>query len=139
MKQRGRKSADQLRAVDPVASIAPPAPPSELNDHEAAVWQSVVATRPPDWFHGTEPLLLSYCKHIGMAATLDRQIDAFTPAWLKTDGGLDRYRKLADGRYKQTAIIISLARSMRLTNQSRYTPQRAATATTRTGSKPWEA
>ncbi len=138
-KQRGRKSASSMTVV-PLAGMNPPGPPGGLNETEAALWHSIVNTKPADWFQGTEQLLIAYCHHSHTAHVLDRVLNDFEIEWLKTDEGLERYRKLLSMRELQTRTIISLSRVMRLTQQSRYTPQRAATLSdgTTPGKKIWE-
>ena len=138
-KQRGRKSAESMSIVTSLG-VKPPEPPGELSETEAALWHSVVSTKPGEWFQGTLPLLVAYCKHCSTARLLDQEIGEFTTKWLKTDEGLERYRKLLSMRELQTKTVIALSRVMRLTQQSRYTPQKAATMSDRTtpGKKPWE-
>ena len=140
MKQHGRKSAEAQMAVANVEPIPRAAPPGELTDYEAAIWSSVVNTKPADWFQAdTLPLLKSYCKHVSTAATIDQQIENFDPEWLTTDEGLNRFRILADMREKQSRALTALARSMRLTQQSKYCEKTANTAAKKVAkSRPWE-
>jgi len=140
MKQRGRKSASQLATAAPVEQIPRVPPPVELSEFEAHVWTSVVNTKPADWFQAdTLPLLLSYCKHVSHAATLDREISGFDPKWLRDDDGLKRYKTLTDMRERESRAQTSLARSMRLTQQARVEPKTAGRASAKvTGSRPWE-
>jgi len=73
---------------------------------------------------------------------LRREIDEFEPEWLRSDDGLERYDKLGRLAERETRSLVTLARSLRLTNQSRYTPHGAATAAGKRpfkdGKPPWE-
>lgn len=137
MAQRGRKSQAELGLAKPLKSMAEP--PPELSASEASLWRKVVATKPADWFlKDTEQLLIAYCRHASQAAVLDGEIGRFEASWLSTDEGLDRYRKLLDMRDRQTATLVRLSRSMRLTQQSRYCEKSAYRASGKvTQPVPW--
>ncbi|MBK7520113.1 MAG: hypothetical protein IPI75_08205 [Gammaproteobacteria bacterium] len=141
MKQRGRKSVDALITLAQVRAEKRAEPPADLTPHQAALWRSVVSTKPGEWFRpDTYQILAAFCRHCSTAAVIDQEIDRFDPAWLREDGGLEQFRKLAEMRERQTRAIVSLARSMRLTQQARIHPVTAG----RTGNldperrKPWE-
>ena len=138
MAQRGRKSAASMATVSdlPGHSVRPP---PDLTEFQASIWARVVNTKPADWFTAdTHDLLASYCRHVSTAAVLDQKVDEFRPEWLCDDEGMDRYRKLLDMREKQTRAITSLARSMRLTQQSKWQPVTADRKASKGGKKPWE-
>jgi hypothetical protein len=138
MAQRGRKSAAALSVVPGIPG-GRPEPPEGLTEEQAEVWRSIVATKPADWFErDTHKLLVSYCKHASIASALDREIDTFDPEWLRDKEGLDRYKSLTDMREKHTRALTALSRSMRLTHQSQYRAESAATKQ-RKSAKPWEA
>lgn len=141
MRQRGRKSQGALQSVAPVENIPRCPPPAELSEFEAHIWTATVNTKPADWFQAdTLPLLLSYCKHVSHAATLDREIAAFDPAWLRDDDGLKRYKVLTDMRERESRAQTALARSMRLTHQAQVHRETAGVKSRKaTGSKPWDA
>lgn len=84
------------------------------------------------------PLLVAYCRAVCRAETLAKLVDGFEAQWLTDDAGLKRYehlRKMATDEEKHAA---SLATKLRLTPQSRYTPQAAATADKKAGAaRPW--
>lgn len=141
MQQRGRKSATRL--VQTTATVEPiprAAPPADLSDYEAALWASVVATKPADWFQAdTLPLLRSYCKHAATATLLDQELEKFDPKWLADDEGLKRFKSLTDMRDRESRALIALGRSMRLTQHAQYHTTAAATASRKAAkSKPWE-
>jgi hypothetical protein len=137
MSARGKKSSAALAVVTALPGQRP-APPDELTQDQADVWKMVVATKPVDWFTpDTHKLLISYCKHATTARVLDEQIDNFDPAWLTEPEGLLRYKELTGIREKQTRALTALSRSMRLTHQSVYRPEKA-NAKTAVTKKPWE-
>jgi hypothetical protein len=143
MAQRGRKSAASLSIVS-VLGNKRPAPPEELTEEEAEEWRAIAGRMPPDWFtRESHPLLAAYCRHIVAARLLAKDIERFSrfppEVRLASDGIelYDRLRKMAD---RESRVITTLATKMRLSQQSRYTENRAATAANRskTVSKPWE-
>ena len=141
MQQRGRKSAGGLTAAVNVEQIPRAAPPGDLSDYEAAIWSAVINTKPADWFQAdTLPLLLSYCKHVSTAATIDRELAEFDPKWLRDDDGLKRYKTLTDMRERESRAQTALARSMRLTQQAQYNAPTAATTANKSKqtAKPWQ-
>jgi hypothetical protein len=105
-----RKSAAELSIANPSEIGRVPEPPAELTEFQAAVWQSVVATKPADWFQADSfPLLVSFCKHVSAAAVIDQAMDEFVPKWLDTPEGVIRMEKLTNIRSKHTGRIESLA------------------------------
>ena len=142
MKQRGRKSAaSNLGIIQGFAGRRAP-PPAELSPFEAKLWTKVTRAKPADWFPPeTHLLLAAYCRHAAIIQTIDKQLDAFEAKWFETDDGLRRYDRLASIRAKQSTSLISLSRSMRLTQHSQITAKRAASPSTHTSdeSPPWRA
>ena len=141
MATRGRKSAAALSVV--AGSIdGRPKPPTDLTEFQAAIWARTVAAESLDQFRtaALQQLLKEYCRHCETAHTLAVLIDEFDPAWLADEDGLKRYDKLLLMRDRETKAIGDKATKLRLTNQSRYTPQAAATAAKNAGgrAKPWE-
>ena len=141
MATRGRKSGAALSVV--VGQIdGRPVPPKDLTKFQADVWQRTVGAEPLDQFRtaALQQLLKEYCRHCEAADVLEREIAKTQPEWLTDDDGLKRYDKLLAMRDRETKAIGDKATKLRLTNQSRYTPQAAATAAKSTGRalKPWE-
>lgn len=134
-----RKSQDAL-SVAPVTDLDRRlTPPAELSAYETQIWSAIVATKPADWFQADcAPILLAYCKHIAVAATLDQQISSFKPdAAAKEDW--KEYLMLLDARRKETGKVESCATKLRLTPQARYDTQKAAVADRKVGAKKlWE-
>jgi hypothetical protein len=139
--KRGRKSTAELAVVQGSFGNRPE-PPSELNEDEAAAWREVVGSEPADFFStaALRGLLVDYCRHRGTAEMLNGLIASFKPEWLKVSDGARRYKELLKMRESETRAAASMATKLRLTNQSRYTPQAASTASrgTAKGFKPWE-
>ena len=141
MATRGRKSAAALSVVAG-AIDSRPAPPAELTPFQVQLWNATVAGEPLDQFRtkALQQLLIEYVRHVEAAQILADEIEATKPAWLRTEDGLKRYDKLLQMRDRETKALADKATKLRLTNQSRYTPQAAATAAKHAGgrAKPWE-
>lgn len=139
MAKRGRQSAASLSVVQAVPGQRPVAP-KELDREQKAVWEAVVQTKPADWFtDDTLPLLVAYCKHVVTARKLGGVIDKFDVGLLEDPEHVKRYDKLLAMRERETRAVTALARSMRLTQQSRYDAKRANTEAGSTRArKPWQ-
>jgi hypothetical protein len=141
MAARGRKSAASLEIITTVADAAPDAP-YDLTDEAASVWRGVLDSLPAGYVAGEQfDTLAAYCRHVVSARFLSREIDRFKLEWLKVEDGPDRLNKLLAMRDREVRGVLATARALRLTNQSRYRPERAATArgASAAGSaKPWE-
>jgi len=141
MQQAGRKSAAALSVVSAVTSLARIAPPGVLTDSERALWLSTVNSKPAEWF-GDEhvPMLAEYVRHVTTAELLTGQIAAFKTEWLIADDGPKRYEILLRMRARETGMVNTLARAMRLTQQSIYRADKAATLSGKGGGrrKPWQ-
>ncbi len=107
-------------------TVTRPNPPPGLTEAQTEVWADVVLRLPPSWFpkevHG---LLAEYCRATTRAAFIGKEVDAFTPEWLKAPGGLERLSKLTNMLDRQIRAMTSLARSLRITTQSRMRPEMA--------------
>ena len=135
MEGPGRTSGAALA----VASAAPWArlePPDTLTDGEAKVWREVAATKPADWFKAdSAPVLEAYCQAVENYRRTAAALNQADSCDLQT------YKVLSELSIKQANLVAALATKLRLTPQSRYTPQAAATADRKTGvqiTKPWE-
>lgn len=116
------------------------APPARLSAEAAAVWREIVAGKPHDWFTtDTAHLLEALCGATVAHRAIAAQIALYTPAKLgKPEGAkaFDLLTKLAD---RQVRLMATVCTKLRLTNQSRYTPSAAATATKKArGARPWD-
>ena len=141
MAKRGRKSASE-NAVNVVDIQSPrPPPPKELNDRQSDIWRQIASSEPADYF-GTEALrglLADYCRHRDSAEQLSDVISSFKSEWLKAEDGARRYDKLIKMRDLETKACVRCATKLRMTNQARYTPKSASTASrNRPNVLPWE-
>lgn len=137
--QRGKKSIAALAVATEGTAFTRLAPPSGLSEAELQVWLRTVNGLPAEWFQSEHvPLLTNYCRHVVTADLLDAQLKAFAPEWLKEDAGLERYSLLLDLFGKETKMIQSWARSLRLTHQSRYKSNVASTRSVQRGPRPWQ-
>jgi hypothetical protein len=129
-----RKSAAALTIVA-ASSPSVVAPPSELTESEADLWRAVVDSKPRDWFgEDSLPLLKEYVRAAAMCDRLDLRIKA-----TEEGGSVGDVRLVLDMRDKEARRVAGLATKLRLTQQSRYTPQAASTANKRaSGRRPWQ-
>ena len=140
MGQRGRKSSASMIVVRREWPVRPK-PPGSLTAKQKAIWQEVVNSEPAAAFRtaGIRHLLANLCKHIDTASMLSSQIDSFDPEWLKDEDGLPRFDKFLQLRARETRAVADLCTKLRMTNQSRYTPQAAGVAAKKAGCKrPWD-
>lgn len=130
-----RKSAAAQSVVAPAVTGAPIDAPTELSIPERALWQKVVNSKPAEWFGpDSVPVLKEYVR---AAATCDR-LDALVSAAFDGAEGMD-LKTVLGLRDKEAKRCADLATKLRLTQQSRYTPQAAATADKRaSGARPWQ-
>jgi hypothetical protein len=141
MRSRGRRSAAELAVVIPAEFGRRPEPPDHLTERQAEIWRETTASEPTDFFSSAalRGLLADYCRHREAAENVSGIIDTFKPEWLKNGEGVKRYQALLRIREAETGAAMRMARSLRLTNQSRYLPRGAARAgLNASGPKPWE-
>jgi len=137
MAQRGRQSTASL-AVAPMGERRP-SPPDTLTPTQAVIWQRITGVYPSGYFRPDSfDLLTAYCRHVDAAALLNAEIDRFQPEWLSDDDGLKRYKTLLECRDRESRTTMALARSMRITHQSRYTDKAAASVQRTEGTRPWD-
>lgn len=116
-----RTSSASLSIVRPSPRPDRPRPPAELTDEEAHEWREVVNRLPPDWFpRETHPQLANYCRHVVQRRVLAGLIHQTVQQDLDERANIARYERLLAMAEKETRAINALARSMRLTLQSRY-------------------
>lgn len=142
-----RQSAVAQLTVVQGGLVRRPAPPEDLTEAQAAVWKQTVDSEDASFFNTSalQELLKDYCRHKVTAVALSRQVEKFETAISalaeaadpETCKALDRVTKMRD---RETKAAADLATKLRLTNQSRYTPKAAATASKNSGQtkKPWE-
>ena len=143
MATRGRKSAASAEVSVIAGTFGQrPEPLPELSDEEAEIWRATVASEAADFFTtaALRGMLADYCRHRASADKVSEVINVFKADWLKNDEGAKRYHSLLKMRDLETRAAADKATKLRLTNQSRYTPQAASTAAKNAakGFKPWE-
>lgn len=119
-----------------------PDPPNELTPAQAAVWKSTVASETADFFRtdALKELLKDYCRHKISGAHLSAQIDLYDANTAMEPELILALDKLLKMRDRETRSAADKATKLRLTNQARYTPRAASTATKNSSTqvKPWE-
>jgi hypothetical protein len=145
MIKRGRKSAEEIAIAANVIAGGfgkRPEPPVELTEKQIEIWKLVVSSEPQDYFNSEalRGLLADYCRHRESANMVSLVIESFKGEWLKSNEGAKRYKALLQMRDIETRAAAGLATKLRLTNQSRYTPEKAATAARNAavGPMPWD-
>lgn len=135
-RQRGRKSV-AAQAIGQVVTLPErPRAPTELNDEEVSVWDQVVGAHPGDWISRDQvPLLIQYVRHV-VGARRVAQLITQHEAGEQFDTGA--YLKLLTAQQTESKQIVLLARSMRITNQSRYVPHAGGARPSPQNPKPWE-
>jgi hypothetical protein len=130
-----RKSAAALAIAPPVQVDGRLAPWSGLKKAERELWREIVDSKPAEWFDvGSAPLLREYVRAVTETNRLARMVAGGSS---RDPAGLKMLLEMRDREVKRMA---DLATKLRLTQQSRYTPQAAATANKKaTGSRPWAA
>ena len=140
MADRGRKSSAALSVV--IGSIdGRPKPPSDLTKFQREVWERTVANETSSFFNtaALQQLLKEYCRHVESAHKLAAMIEVVEQATSFDDEAIKAYDKLLGMRDRETKAIGDKATKLRLTNQARYTPQAAATASKKVQDrKPWQ-
>lgn len=132
MGMRGPKSSlDRLKVVQFDTARLPP--PDGLNAAESLIWEQALRSKPQEYFHADDLILLrEYCRAVAMCDRLAEKCEA-------ANGGdtLARYLGLRD---KEVRRVTVLATKLRMTPQSRYDKQVAATASRNNATlpKPWE-
>lgn len=143
MAKPGRKSDAEMSVITkmPSALQRPPAP-DYMTERQKQIWKDVVESEPVEWFQSaaTQSMLHDFCCHRESVEQISEALSVFKSEWLKNAEGAKRYSDLTKMRASETKAAASLATKMRLTNQSRYTPQAAGTASRNMSrsAKPWE-
>lgn len=140
-KQPGRKSA-AAAATKPAASNARrPSAPRYLTKQQRALWKRIVDSKSADWFtEETLPILEAYVVHAVSAQVLSQRVAELEESGKCWNGSASEYHKLLDLRLQESKAAEARARSLRLTNQSRWQPATAARKSAESGNqpRPWE-
>jgi hypothetical protein len=140
MGTRGRTSGAALSVVAGTAIDGRPRAPSDLTEFQTDIWDRIVGSEAGDFFRtaASQQLLKEYCRHVESAHRVSSMIGLLEKPNAAVD--LDEYEKLLRMRDRETKALADKATKLRLTNQSRYTPQAAGTAAKNAASerKPWQ-
>lgn len=143
MQKRGRKSAASVETNVIQGAFGQRAqPPADMTEAEVAIWREIVASEAIEFFNtaALRALLKDYCRHRAATDKITEVINLFQVDWLKNEEGVKRYSDLLKIRDLEAKGAADKATKLRLTNQARYTPQAAATASKNVsrGKFPWE-
>ena len=130
-----RPSVDAIALLGAIGPGAKAPVPAELSESEAALWAVIVDSKPSEWFGpDSVPVLKEYCR---CAALCDQLAVKVREVW--DTGDMDAIRVPMALRDREVLRLMALATKLRLTQQSRYTPQASATANRKVaGRRPWE-
>jgi hypothetical protein len=140
MGPRGRQSGASLSVVAGTAIDGRPRAPEDLTEFQAEVWDRTVANEAADVFRtaALQQLLKEYCRHVETADRLSKQADLWTQDG--SNHSIQDIDCLLRMRDRETKALADKATKLRLTNQSRYTPGAAGTASKKASeAKPWQA
>ena len=117
MGARDRKSMAELMVPTTFAEIIPrPEAPDDLTDEQSEEWHAIVNTMPADHFmRGNFPLLSQLCRHIVASRRIAQLIEQAANEKVLD---LKELCTLLQLQAAESATIIRLSRSMRLTQQS---------------------
>lgn len=115
----------------------PPSPPG-LTPFQTELWLATTKSEAVGMFRTSASLnlLTQYVRHTQAAALLASAIDGFKTIWIRDDTGLDRLERLLKSRDREVKALSAIARKMRVTAQSRYTPKAAGTASVNSSMMP---
>lgn len=133
-----RKSSAALSIVAGSIDGRPKAP-DDLTEEQQAIWDRTVASEAADTFRtaALQQLLREYCRAVSTAAWLSRKVEMAMRGELELT--VHEFDALSRSRDREAKALGAFATKLRLTNQSRYTPQAAATAARKASEvKLWE-
>lgn len=140
MGQRGRTSGAALSVVAGTAIDGRPRAPSDMTEFQQDVWDRIVGSEAGDFFRtsASQQLLKEYCRHVESAHRVSSMVALYEKPGAAVNIG--EYEQLLRMRDRETKALADKATKLRLTNQSRYTPQAAGTAAKKatTERKPWQ-
>lgn len=115
-------------------------PPSDLSEEECEVFARVAATKPGEWWDaGSVPLLAAYARATVQSQTVAELVRVSSAMLISDPEKLNRYKELRKIQRALSDEMNSLARAMRLTQQSRYRADKAETTSRRaSGARPWQ-
>ena len=138
MQQRGRQNQFAAQVVSLRPLTPRPEPPDELNEEQAAIWRSLIASMPGDWFRPEcESLVVALCRHISYSRAIGARLNGLS---LRTAEDMGEFAELARLHKNESQAIANLSTKLRLTPQSRYNSVAASTAVHNAApsKKPWD-
>lgn len=117
MGSRGRTSMNELMIPEnPTEIVQRPDAPYDLTDVEADEWRAIVAAMPADHFmRGNYALLSQHCRHVVSARRIAQLIEQTAS---EKPFNRREYMILLQMQATESAAIMRLSRSMRLTQQA---------------------
>lgn len=139
MDQRGKTSraALEVATVTALPLTERQSAPDDLTQDEIEAWNRIVKSKPNEWFtDGDAPLLADYCRNIVRQAKLAAAINSYKK--IPRGKKYAAYSRLLNDSAAISRTLKAAATALRLTQQSRYTPQAANTANKKKPTAPWE-
>jgi hypothetical protein len=155
MAKPGPKGAEAMRAESALIPGAREPVPRDLEPDAAVIWEATTIRLPGDFFTSEMiPILKAYCRHSAFADYFAREItatraaiEALERAISHGKSGIRKLPKLRASLHDlhklhahESSHAVSCATRLRITNQSRFVPERAASKsgkTPSTGLPPW--
>jgi hypothetical protein len=145
MGRRGRRSAN-LTVIEGGVEYNPQArldPPADMTEAQKAIWRDIVKTEAAEFFNTAwkQFRLREYCEAGACLRGVQKAINDFDMSWVKSKDGGRKYRELQKARAADLQDMRAAARDLRLTSQSRYSPEVAYTMSkhaTKSDKFPWE-
>lgn len=137
VEKRGRKAAADIGIVPIMPNDAKPAPPEDMAESEAVVWQMIVDAMPLRYFgRETWPVLVGLCKHVVVRDEIGRRLDkAMAGRWKE-----DKVAALIELYNQASRQVRQHSADLRLTKITRISRQVIVDAAVRnqTVKKPWQ-
>ena len=134
-----RRSAASLSVLLPELEPVPiPVAPPSLTAQQATLWRTILVSKPSDWWDQSSlPLLANLVRHLTTYDQICEQLERYDMGDVEK---VDIVNKLLAMRDREGKAVASLSTKMRLTQQSKYEPQRAQHIAMRGGRvpKPWD-
>jgi hypothetical protein len=145
MGRRGRRSAN-LTVIEGGVEYNPQQridPPVDMTEAQKAIWREVMKTEAAEFFNTAwkQFRLREYCEAAVGLRGVQKAINEFDMSWVKSKEGGRKYRELQKARTQDLQDMRAAARDLRLTSQSRYSPETAYTMSkhaTKSDKFPWE-
>jgi len=133
-----RKSAAALASLPILEPVPIPYPPPGLTAEQAALWRTILVSKPSDWFDQSNlPLLTALVRHICTFERICEQLERYDVGDIEQ---IETVNKLLAMRDREGKAMASMATKLRLTIQSKYEPERAKHIAMRGGRvpRPWD-